>query len=594
MVLLVVNPSHEDEHRVRGVRRPTPSTRPSRSPRRTATPRVSLPPEVIRLVIIQVTRIPDLANFALVSRYCNNIATPLLYSALSFGPVAFRRNNTHGRSRGLGGYVSTSAEFPLVRADAGPEDNFFDNRSSLCTETLSRDPHLLSYARTISTNLIVPNYAAAVRASRGQRSSEDQTFQEWVVLLSLPQASRVRHLALSGVNDQQLLILSTARHLKLTALELSVPPPALPELSHLATLFHRQRFITHFASRNLADIRGLQAHHIPRLVCIDVPAALACQLAPGRPITIARIFPVTTRRATGLSSADEVLMSIHALSQSTNPAGVVDLDVSVLWHSDNRMGGDCRAFFAAIRDSLQGLRHLRVTLWSDLTPNNVDVLFDCIMTTLPTLQSIETFEIRTWAEYGISHPSHLPHATRRAVFDLWKEMCPSLTRVAALENHTWAWQVYRASTPCIPDRQPQAVRSNSDPDNRVPLRRPLPPRPRPASGDWVRLSGRWDWQPTASPLSQTSFSDAPSTSAPPVPAPAPSGANPMSRPSSVHDPQAVGSWVQEPARQVRRENQSWRSDLSIIGSTYQRNPLDEHYVRIASSSEHLQFASRTG
>lgn len=217
------------------------------------------------------------------------------------------------------------------------------------------------------------------------------------------------------------------------------------------------------------------------------------------------------------------------------------------------------------------------------------------MTTLPSLQSIETFEIRTWAEYGISHPSHLPHATRRAILDLWKEMCPSLTRAAALENHTWAWHVHRAPTPRIPNQQPQPVRSNSDPDNQVPARRPLPPRPRPASGDWVRLSGRWDWQPTASPLSQTSFSITPSTSALPVPGPAPPTTDPISRsttPNSIYDPRPGGSWVQEPARQVSREHQNWSSDLSIIGSTYQRNPLDEHYVRIASSSQHIQFASR--
>jgi hypothetical protein len=380
MVLLVVNPSYEDERSVRDTsarRQPSPLLRPTRASPRIVS-RVTLPPEVIRLVILQVSRIPDLASFALVSRYSNRIATPLLYSALSFGPTSFRRKNTAGRGRGSSGYVSTSAESPMGRDDVASEDNFFDSRSSLCAETLSRFPHLLSFTRSVSTNLTVPNYAAAVRASRGQRSNEDQPFHEWVTVLSLPQASKIRHAALGNVNDQHLLGLSAARHLKLTALELSLPPPALPELSHLATLFRRQRHITHFASRNLANIIGLQSHHIPHLARIDVPAALARQLSPGRPITTARIFPLTTRRAAGLHSADEVLMAIHALAQSTHSEGIMDLDISVSWYSDSRMGDDCRAFFAAIRDSLQSLRHLRITLWSDLTPNNVDILFDCV------------------------------------------------------------------------------------------------------------------------------------------------------------------------------------------------------------------------
>jgi hypothetical protein len=159
---------------------------------------------------------------------------------------------------------------------------------------------------------------------------------------------------------------------------LNVPPAALPELSHLSSLLQRQRYITHFASQNLADIKWLKDQYLPYLAHIDVPAVLACQLAPGRPVTTARIFPLNTRRGSGLRSADEILMAIHALSQSTNPVGVTDLDVSVLWYGDLRMGDDCRAFFAAIRDSLRHLRHLRITLWSDLAPNNVDTLFDCV------------------------------------------------------------------------------------------------------------------------------------------------------------------------------------------------------------------------
>jgi hypothetical protein len=373
MVLLVANPSLEEDVRAR--RHPTQHA--PRPPRATS-PRVSLPPDITRLIVPHLTRPPDLASIALVSRYLNNIATPLLYFALSFGPTAFRRNTVPGRTRGSASYVSTSAESPLLRSDAGVEDNFFDNRSSLCAETLAGAPHLLAFARTLSTNLTVANYATAVRASRGQRSSEDQAFHEWTNLLALPQASNLRHLALGGVNEQHLLALSLSRHLKLVALELSVPLSALPELSCLATLFQRQRLITHFASRNLSNIKGLQGTHVPRLTSIDVPAALACQLAPGRPITTARIFPLATRRAAGVNSADEVLMAIHALAQSTHPAGVTDLDISVLWFSDYRMGDDCRAFFAAIRDSLRGLRRLRITMWSDLTPSNVDMLFDCV------------------------------------------------------------------------------------------------------------------------------------------------------------------------------------------------------------------------
>ncbi|KAB5589957.1 glycoside hydrolase family 43 protein [Ceratobasidium theobromae] len=429
MVFLVVNPSYEGGHLARsvstGTRRQPSSSRNSPSP----LPRTPFPPEVIRLIISQVTRIPDLASCALVSRYSHNVATPFLYSALSFGPAVFRRNNVPGHSRGSGGYVSTSAEWPMGRVDVGSKDNVFDNRSSLCAETLSKSPHLLSFTRSISANLTVPNYAAAVRASRGQRTGDDQAFHEWATILSLPQASAIRHVAFAGVNDQRLLSLSTTRYLKLTALELSLPPPALPELSHLATFFQRQRYITHFASRNLADIKGLKGRHVPHLAHIDVTAALACQLAPGRPISTARIFPLASRRVVGLRPADELLMAIHALAQSTHSGGVVDLDISALWYSDHRMGDDCRAFFAAIRDSLQGLRRLRITLWSDLLPNNVDALFDCvgplleengecmlmyvtrlfvifqIMATLPALQHLETFEIRTWAEYGHCRPT---------------------------------------------------------------------------------------------------------------------------------------------------------------------------------------------
>ncbi|CAE7196904.1 unnamed protein product [Rhizoctonia solani] len=484
MVFLVVNPSHEDERPARDTntrRQPSPLPRASRVSPRTHT--VNIPLDVIRLVILQVTRIPDLASFALTSRYFNNIATPLLYSALSFGPAAYRRYKLSGHSRGAGGheYVSVSAESPMGRGEEGCEDNFFDNRSSLCVELLSRSPHLLPYVRSISTNLTVPNYAAAVRAARGQRTGEETTFHEWVAILTLPQASSVRHLALGNVNDQHLLTLSTARHLKLTALELNVPPAALPELSCLSNFLQRQRHITHFASRNLDDIKGMKDYHLPRLTHVEASAALVCQIAPGRPITTARVFPffLATQRGSGLRSADELLMAIHALAQSTDSVGVTDLDVSVLWYGDHRMGDDCRAFFAAIRDSLPHLRHLSITLWSELAPNNVDILFDCILSTLPSLQSLETFKIKTWAEYGISHPSHLPHSTRRAIFELWKEICPSLSKVAALENHTWTWHAAR-----VPTRHPTPARSNSDPYTKVPARRPLPPRPRPASGNW--------------------------------------------------------------------------------------------------------------
>ncbi|CUA74822.1 hypothetical protein RSOLAG22IIIB_05717 [Rhizoctonia solani] len=478
----------------------------------------------------------------------------------------------------------------MGRGETGSDDDFFDNRSSLCAELLSRSPHLLACVRSVSTNVTVPNYAAAVRAARGQRTSEENTFHEWVAVLMLPQACSVRHLVLGNVNDQHLLALSTAMHLKLTALELNVPPAALPELSYLSTFLQRQRHITHFASQNLADIKGINDRHLPRLTHVEVPAALACQLAPGRPITTARIFPLTTRRGSGLRSADELLMAIHALAQSTSPVGVTDLEVSVLWYGDHRMGDDCRAFFAAIRDSMQGLRRLRITLWSELAPNNVDMLFDCILSTLPSLGSLETFEIRTWAEYGISHPSHLPHPTRRAIFDLWKELCPSLSKVAALEKCAWTWHPAKIST-----RHPTPVRSNSDPETKVSARRPLPPRPRPASGNWVRLGGGWDWQPTASPLSQPSFFPAiPSTSRAPINefmAPVSSPQSRSTTPNSVHGSRAEGAWVQEAGKQPCHNPRIWRSDLPILGSTYQRNELDEHYVRIAHS-EHIQFAAR--
>lgn len=374
MVLLVANPSHEEDDDVRSSRPGTPSARSVRRSSRAT--HVQLPPEVIQLVVVYVSRPSDLASVTLVSRYLNDVATPLLYASLSFGPSAFRRCAGKGRSHGTSSYVFT--ELPLLRADAGAEDNFFDNRSSLCAETLTRCPHLLAHARALSTNITVVNYASAVRASRGQRCSEDQAFHEWVSLLSLPQASSLRHLALGGVTDQHLRILSSTRSFKLTALELNLSPSALPELSCLAMFFQRQRHITHFASRNLADIKGLQTTHVPRLTSIDVPAALAGQLAPGRPITTARIFPLATRRTAGVHSADEILAAIHAIAQSTSPTGVTALDISVLWFGDSRMGDDCRAFFAAIRDSLHDLRRLRITMWSDLTPSNVDMLFDCV------------------------------------------------------------------------------------------------------------------------------------------------------------------------------------------------------------------------
>ncbi|KAF8606225.1 hypothetical protein BDV93DRAFT_521065, partial [Ceratobasidium sp. AG-I] len=596
MVLLVANPSREeDDDSVRSSRTTRQRTPSAQSVRRLPpTTRLSFPPEVIQLVILHVTRPPDLANVASVSRYCNIVATPLLYASLSFGPSAFRRCTGHGRSRGTSGYVST--EFPLLRADAGAEDNYFDNRSSLCAETLARSPHLLAHARTLYTNLTVANYASAVRTSRGQRCSEDQPFYDWASLLSLPQVSNLRHIALGGVNDQHLRTLCSARSFKLTALELNLPPSALPELSCLATFFSRQRHITHFASRNLADIKGLQSIHVPRLTSIDVSAALAAQLAPGRPIATARIFPLATRRATGIHSADEILMAIHALAQSTNPDGVTALDISVLWFGDYRMGDDCRAFFAAIRDSLRGLRRLRITMWSDLTPSNVDMLFDCIMTTLPVLECLESFEIRTWAEYGINHPSHVPQSTRRALFDLWKEMCPSLVRVAAIERHTWVWHVSkRPASPTPPRPQPPIPpsRSNSDPSNilLIPGPRPLPPRPRPASGDWVRLSDRWDWKPSTSPLGQTYpeiiTSPAPSTSSSGQPQRSPISRNVT---PDVY-PQVGGSWVRERTKQEDDSHKTWDSDLQIAGSTYQRNSLDEHYVR-AAYSQNIQFAVR--
>lgn len=620
MVLLVANPSLEED-RVRDVRTGRHPVQHPYAPRpsRATSPSVSLPPDTVRSIVLRVTRPADLASIALVSRYLNDVATPLLYSSLGFGPTAFCRNNGPGRNRGSHSYVSTSAESPSVRTDVGAEDNFFDNRSSLCAETLAATPHLLIHARALSTHLIVPNYGAAVRASRGQRSSEEQTFREWTTLLGLPEASNLRHLALSGVNNEQLLDLCLSRHLKLVALELSVPPSALPELPRLTTLLQRQRLVTHFASRNLTDIRELHGEHIPRLASIDVPAALARRLAPGRPIASARIFPVTTRRAIGLNSADEVLAAIHALSQSTNPFGVTSLDVSVLWFSDSRMGDDCSTFFAAIRDSLRGLRRLRITLWSDLAPNNVDILFDCvspesgfsaacmlisnlithiqIMNTLPALEFLESFEVRTWAEYGINHPSHVPQCTRRALFELWKEFCPSLVRVAAIERHTWVWHVNRthSAQPSPRPVTPLPLRSNSDPDNIVVAQRPLPPRPRPASGDWVRNSGRWDWMPTGSPLAQTSFpiaSPTPSTSRPGLSV----IVEPVSRgttPEAYRSFQAGGSWVRERETVKPDGDQfsNWTSDIQILGSTYQRNWQDEHYVNAARSSEQITFAA---
>ncbi|KAG8738859.1 hypothetical protein FRC10_006430 [Ceratobasidium sp. 414] len=604
MVLWVANPSLEEDH-VRDVltrRYPAQHPHPQRPPRATS-PRVSLPPDAIRLIVLRIARPPDLASIALVSRYLNDIATPLLYSSLSFGPTAFCRNIVLGRGRGSHCYVSTSAESPLVRADVGSEDNFFDNRSSLCAETLAAAPHLLAYARTLSTNLTVPNYATAVRASRGQRSSEDQAFNEWTTLLALPQASNLRHVALGGVHNEHLDELSRARHLKLVALELSVPPSALPELPRLAPFLQRQRLITHFASRNLADIRGLHHDLIPRLASIDVPAALARQLAPGRPVTSARVFPVATRRAAGVNSADEILEAIHALAQSTHPLGVKSLDVSVLWFSDHRMGDDCSAFFAAIRDSLRGLRRLRITLWSDLAPNNVDILFDCIMNTLPALEFLECFEVRTWAEYGINHPSHVSQCTRRALFELWKGLCPSLVRVSAIERYSWVWHISRprSAQPSPRHTPPPPLRSNSDPDSVVTtIQRPLPPRPRPASGDWVRLSGRWDWKPSGSPLAQTAFpgssllsvaSPVPSCSSSPAPAVV---VEPVSRgatPDLYRSPQAGGSWVRErECVGADGDPSTWESDLQILGSTYQRNWQDEHYVNVARSSEYITFA----
>ncbi|QRV96578.1 glycoside hydrolase family 43 protein [Ceratobasidium sp. AG-Ba] len=619
MVLWVANPSLEEDEARTG---PHPNPQPPRLARATA-PQVSLSPDALRSIVFRVVRPADLASIALVSRYLNTLATPLLYSTLAFGPTAFYRNTGPERNRSSHSYVSTSAESPSVRTDVGAEDNFFDNRSSLCAETLAAVPHLLVHVRTLSTHLTVPNYGTAVRACRGQRSSEENAFREWSALLALPEACNLRHLALGGVTDHHLRELCLARHLKLVALELSVPPSALPELPRLATLLQRQRLVTHFASRNLTDIKGLHGEYIPRLASIDVPAALARQLAPGRPIMAARVFPVTTRRAVGMNSADEVLMAINALSQSTNPLGVTSLDVSVLWFGDSRMGDDCSAFFAAVRDSLRGLRRLRITLWSDLAPNNVDILFDCvssknelvwiawiyadrssfvthiqIMNTLPALEFLESFEVRTWAEYGINHPSHVPQTTRRALFDLWKELCPSLVRVSAIERHSWVWHVSRPHSPQPGPRRtpsPLPVRSNSDPDNVVAgQQRPLPPRPRPASGDWVRNSGRWDWKPTSSPLAQTSFDVAS-----PVPSTSRAGPSiivePVSRggtPDAYRSLQAEGSWVREREKsKFDHECSSWHSDLQVLGSTYQRNWQDEHYINVARSSDQITFAS---
>jgi hypothetical protein len=216
------------------------------------------------------------------------------------------------------------------------------------------------------------------------------------------------------------------------------------------------------------------------------------------------------------------------------------------------------------------------------------------MTTIPALDFLESFEVRTWAEYGINHPSHVPQPTRRALFDLWKELCPSLLRVAAIERHTWVWHVCKPSPRQSPLPSP---RSNSDPETLVvPGQRPLPPRPRPASGDWVRFSGRWDWKPTGSPLGQTF----PSSSSGAYPFPSSSSSSPGSSrdpvprnvtPDFYRVPQAGGSWVRECTKLgVDERRAAWQSDLQIAGSTYQRNSLDEHYVRVAHSSEHLVFA----
>lgn len=219
------------------------------------------------------------------------------------------------------------------------------------------------------------------------------------------------------------------------------------------------------------------------------------------------------------------------------------------------------------------------------------------MTTLPVLESLQSFEIRTWAEYGINHPTHVPQSTRRALFDLWKEMCPSLIRVAAIERHTWVWHVSRppaALTPPLPRQQlPPPSRSNSDPNNTliIPAPRPLPPRPRPASGDWVRLSGRWDWKPATSPLAQTHTAIITSTS-PTTPGSGRTERSPISRnvtPDAY--PQVGGSWVRERTKPEDDCHKTWDSDLQIAGSTYQRNSLDEHYVRAAYAQD-IQFAVR--
>lgn len=221
-----------------------------------------------------------------------------------------------------------------------------------------------------------------------------------------------------------------------------------------------------------------------------------------------------------------------------------------------------------------------------------------IMTTLPVLKSLECFEIRTWAEYGINHPSHVPQSTRRALFDLWKEMCPSLVRVAAIERHTWVWHVCKhQAVPAPPSpRQlppPPPPRSNSDPDGflLMPGPRPLPPRPRPASGDWVRLSDRWDWKPASSPLTQTYpaiiTSPVPSSTSPVRPQRSPISRNVT--PEAY--PQVGGSWVRERIKPEDDSHKTWSSDLQIAGSTYQRNSLDEHYVRAAFSQD-IQFSIR--
>ncbi|KAB5591793.1 hypothetical protein CTheo_4785 [Ceratobasidium theobromae] len=202
---------------------------------------------------------------------------------------------------------------------------------------------------------------------------------------------------------------------------------------------------------------------------------------------------------------------------------------------------------------------------------------------------------------GINHPSHLPYSTRRAIFDLWKDLCPSLSKVAALEDNTWFWQFCKPRAPNSIARQPSPLRSNSDPENKSLARRPLPPRPRPASGDWVRLNGRWDWKPTTSLPSLASSSSNAFVPDQPVnhhnsqPSGPLAALTPLDNDASIrlHGPQPGGSWVQGPRTYPNDSQPTWRSDLPIVGSTYQRNYLDEHYVRIAHS-EHIEFAPRLG